>query len=169
MEKVFITVIAIGAAVFVALPFFKKKIEIISQEAGSQNPVEDGLRRLNSEKESVYSALKEIDFDYGMGKLSKEDYDELENKYKAQAVALLKEIDSIVGKTYILDLDEEIEKEIRVIRKMELTDDEKIEKEITKARQSLVFENSGSICSVCGNEYRSDDRFCSKCGAMLDE
>lgn len=169
MEKVFITVIAIGAAVFVALPFFKKKIEIISQEAGSQNPVEEGLRRLNSEKESVYSALKEIDFDYGMGKLSKEDYDELENKYKAQAVALLKEIDSIVGKTYILDLDEEIEKEIRAIRKTELTDDEEIEKEIIKARQSLVFENSRSICSVCGNEYRSGDSFCSKCGARLSE
>lgn len=160
---------AVGVAVFVALPFLKKRIEGISQEVGSQNPIEEGLRRLNSEKESVYSALKEIDFDYSTGKLSKEDYDELENKYKAQAVALLKEIDIIVGKTNILGLDEEIEKEIRAIRKTELTDDEEIEREIIKARQSLVLENSRSICSVCGNEYRSDDRFCSKCGARLSE
>ena len=170
MEKVLIPIIAIGAAVFVVLPFFKRKFERVSHEVGSRNPIEEELRRLNSEKESVYSALKEIDFDYSTGKLSKEDYDELENKYKTQAVALLKEIDSLGGKSYILDLDKEIEKEIRTIRrtKTEPTDDEEIEKEILNARQFRVLEDSRLICSVCGNEYKSDDRFCSKCGARLN-
>ena len=168
MEKVLISVIAIGSALFVVLPFFKKRFERDSQETGSQDPVEERLRRLNSEKESVYSALKEIDFDYNTGKLSKEDYDELEKKYKSQAVALLKEIDSIGGKSYIQDLDEEIEREIRAVRKTELTDDEEIEREITNARQSRILEDSGLTCSLCGNRYKPDDRFCSKCGARLN-
>ncbi len=163
-----ISVIAIGSALFVVLPFFKKRFERDSQETGSQDPVEERLRRLNSEKESVYSALKEIDFDYNTGKLSKEDYDELEKKYKSQAVALLKEIDSIGGKSYIQDLDEEIEREIRAVRKTELTDDEEIEREITNARQSRILEDSGLTCSLCGNRYKPDDRFCSKCGARLN-
>lgn len=163
-----ISVIAIGAALFVVLPFFKKRFERDSQETGSQDPVEERLRRLNSEKESVYSALKEIDFDYNTGKLSKEDYDELEKKYKSQAVALLKEIDSIGGKSYIQDLDEEIEREIRAVRKTELTDDEEIEREIANARQSRILEDSGLTCSLCGNMYKPDDRFCSKCGARLN-
>ncbi len=163
-----ISVIAIGSALFVVLPFFKKRFERDSQETGSQDPVEERLRRLNSEKESVYSALKEIDFDYNTGKLSKEDYDELEKKYKSQAVALLKEIDSIGGKSYIQDLDEEIEREIRAVRKTELTDDEEIEREITNARQSRILEDSGLTCSLCGNRYKPDDRFCSKCGAKLN-
>jgi len=165
---VLISVIAIGSALFVVLPFFKKRFERDSQETGSQDPVEERLRRLNSEKESVYSALKEIDFDYNTGKLSKEDYDELEKKYKSQAVALLKEIDSIGGKSYIQDLDEEIEREIRAVRKTELTDDEEIEREITNARQSRILEDSGLTCSLCGNRYKPDDRFCSKCGARLN-
>lgn len=168
LEKVLISVIAIGAALFVVLPFFKKRFEKNSQETGFQNPVEEKVRRLNSEKESVYSALKEIDFDYSTGKLSKEDYDELEKKYKSQAVALLKEIDNIGGKSYTLDLDEEIEREIRAVRKIELTDDEEIEKEIIKVRQSRVLEDSGLTCSVCGNRYKSNDSFCSKCGARLN-
>jgi rubrerythrin len=168
LEKVLISVIAIGAALFVVLPFFKKRFERDSQETGSQDPVEERLRRLNSEKESVYSALKEIDFDYNTGKLSKEDYDELEKKYKSQAVALLKEIDSIGGKSYIQDLDEEIEREIRAVRKTELTDGEEIEREITNARQSRILEDSGLTCSLCGNRYKPDDRFCSKCGARLN-
>jgi rubrerythrin len=170
LEKVLIPIIAIAAAVFVVLPFFKNRFEKISHDAGFQNSVEEKLRRLNSEKESVYSALKEIDFDYSTGKLSKEDYDELENKYKAQAVALLKEIDGLRRKSYIPDLDEEIEKEIRAIRRTqtELADDEEVEKEIIKARQSRVLEDSRLTCFVCGNEYKSDDRFCSKCGTRLD-
>ena len=167
MEKVLVSLIAIGSAVFVVLPFFKKRFEGTSREMDSQNHIEEKLARLNSEKESVYSALKEIDFDYSTGKLSKDDYEELENRYKAQALALLKEIDFIQRKSY-LDLDEEIEKEIRAIRKTGLTEDEEVEKEIIKTRQFRILGDSGLICSVCGNGYRSDDRFCSKCGARLN-
>jgi rubrerythrin len=169
LENVFIFVVAIGAAVFIVLPFFKKRFEETLQETDSQqSPIEQKLRWLNSEKESMYSALKEIDFDYSTGKLSKEDYDELEKRSKTQAVALLKEIDGIMDKTYILDLDEEIEKQIRVIRKSEITDNQEIEKEIIRVRQSRVLENSRSICSVCGKEHKLDDHFCSKCGTMLN-
>jgi len=166
LEKVLVFLIAIGAAIFMVLPFFKKRFERVCKETDSQNDKE--LTRLNLEKESVYRALKEIDFDYSTGKLSKEDYDELENRYRAQALALLKEIDVIQRKSYHLDLDEEIEREIRAIRKTELTEDEEIEKEIISARQSRILEDSGLICSVCGNRYKSEDHFCSKCGARLN-
>ena len=166
MENLFVLIIAIGAAIFIALPFFKKRFEEVYKETDTSNPLEEKLRRLNFEKESLYSALKELDFDYSMGKLSKEDYNELEGKYKAQAVSVLREIDNILGKTDIASLDEEIEKEVRAIRELKLTDDE-IEKEILKSRKSRVLETSSLICSVCGNGYRSDDRFCSKCGASL--
>jgi zinc ribbon protein len=168
LENVFVLIIVIGAAIFIVLPFFKKRFEEIPPETDSQNPIEEKIKSLNSEKESLYSALKELDFDYSMGKLSKEDYGELERKYKAQAVFVLREIDNIRGKSDIANLDEEIEKEIRVIREAKLTDDKEIEREILKSRKSRVLETSSSICSVCGNEYKSDDRFCSKCGASLN-
>ncbi len=140
MENIFIFIIAIGASIFITLPFFRKRLsEEKSQGANSSDPIEEKLRNLNSEKESLYSALKEIDFDFSTGKLSKEDYDELEKRYKAEAVFILKEIDNIKGKTNAPNLDEEIEKEIRAIQEAKLTDEEEIEKEILKGRESEKF------------------------------
>ncbi len=137
MENIFIFIIVIGAAAFIALPFFKRRLnEEKPQGVNSIDPIEEKLREFNSEKESLYSALKEIDFDYYTGKLSKEDYDELEKKYKAEAVFILKEIDNIQGKTNAPNLDEEIEREIRAIRETKLTDEGDIEKEILRARGS---------------------------------
>lgn len=169
MEKLFILILAIAAAIFVALPFFRKRPVEIPQDINSSNTLEHKLRRLNSEKESHYAALKELDFDYSMGKLSREDYDELEKKYKAEALAVLKQIDNIQLKTNKLNLEEETEKEIKAVRESKLTDDEIIEKEILKARQSNIKVTSGLICSECGNEYKSSDRFCSNCGARVYE
>src|ERR687885_706529 len=95
LEKIFILALAIGAAIFIALPFFRSKFKDKSEEGSDtlKNPLNEKLRRLNSQKESLYTALKEFDFDYSMGKLSKEDYEELRDKYKLQAIQVLKEID----------------------------------------------------------------------------
>ncbi|MFQ5703440.1 MAG: zinc ribbon domain-containing protein [Gemmatimonadales bacterium] len=49
-------------------------------------------RRLFHEKEAVYTAIKDLEFEYKTGKLSDEDYAELCNGYRAKAFALLKEI-----------------------------------------------------------------------------
>ena len=171
MEKVFILILAIGISIFLALPFFRKRIEEVSsqEESGAiRNPIEEKLRRLSLEKESLYGALKEIDFDYELGKLSKEDYEELQNKYKFQAASILKEIDDVGIKTGSIDLEEEVEKEIRLKRKAnKLTDEEEIEMEILRARKSNGRDKTNLICSDCGKELVSDDKFCSNCGKKL--
>lgn len=172
LEKVFILILAIGVAIFIALPFFRKKVEEASsqEESGAiRNPIEEKLRKLNFEKESLYAALKEIDFDYDLGKLSKEDYEELQKKYKLQAAPILKEIDDVRIKTGIINLEEEVEKEIRLNRKAKLTDGEEIEREILKARKSNGKDKTNLICSNCGKEAVSDDKFCSNCGNKLNE
>ncbi|MEW6663418.1 MAG: hypothetical protein ACOY9Y_05960 [Bacillota bacterium] len=48
---------------------------------------------LEQKKEALFSALGEIEFDYRMGKLSDEDYKELQAVYRPQAVALLHQED----------------------------------------------------------------------------
>jgi rubrerythrin len=169
LENVFILVMAIAVAIFVALPFFRKRFEDVIQSKDSSNPSGYMLDRLHSEKESLYNAIKELDFDYNMGKLSKEDYEELEKRYKVQALAVLREIDNIQSKTDKLDLEQEIEKEIKAIRGSRFVDDEGIEKEILKARESKTNKASALICSKCGNEYKATDRFCSNCGARVYE
>ncbi|HSE84125.1 MAG TPA: zinc-ribbon domain-containing protein, partial [Thermodesulfobacteriota bacterium] len=63
--------------------------------------------------------------------------------------------------------DDEIEKEVRAVREAKLTDDEELEREILQARKSRVEKVSKLACANCGNECKSDDRFCSKCGEKL--
>lgn len=172
MEKVFILILAIGVAVFIVLPFFRNRLEEASPQEESDtsnNPSEEKFRRLNFEKESLYTALKEVDFDYELGKLSKEDYEELQKKYKLEAASILKEIDDIRIRATSIDLDEEAEKEIRILRETILTNDEEIEKEILNARKSNVKDKANLICSDCGKEFESDDKFCSSCGKKLNE
>jgi hypothetical protein len=48
-------------------------------------------------KETVYAAIKEIEFDYQMGKLSEEDFQQLRQQYKDEAVAILKQLDTAQG------------------------------------------------------------------------
>lgn len=169
MEKVFILIIAVLSAIFIAYPFFRNKSqEGLSEEAGGGKTLpEERLGELNSRKESLYAAIKEFDFDYSMGKLSKEDYDELKSKYKIQAIGVLKEIDDIRQTVDTSDLEEELEKEIRAKRDVKLINEDEIETEILKARRSRVENPSGFACSNCGNEYKPNDGFCSKCGARL--
>ncbi|MGH7791062.1 MAG: hypothetical protein ACREOB_01980 [Thermodesulfobacteriota bacterium] len=148
MEKVFILILAIGISIFVALPFFRRRLEETSSHEEREtlgNAIEEKLRRLDLEKESLYAALKEIDFDYDLGKLSKEDHEELQKKYKLQAATILKEIDYVRMETRGLDLMDEAEEEIRLIRRGKLTDEEEIEREILTARKSKVKNKTNFI------------------------
>ncbi len=79
--------------------------------------VEGNLKEavFGQEKESVFTTLGEIEFDYQMKKLSEQDYHKLNTNYKKQAVALLKaeegNIDN-VNLAQIKDLELEVEKDI---------------------------------------------------------
>ena len=53
------------------------------------------IEDLEAKKIEVYKAIKDIEFDYEMGKLSREDYEELRSQYKAEAVNILKQMDQV--------------------------------------------------------------------------
>ena len=55
------------------------------------------LRELVATKETLYSTLKELDFDRVAGKLSEEDFRQLEARYRARAIEVLKAIDTLKG------------------------------------------------------------------------
>ena len=53
------------------------------------------LQELLAEKQMVYAAIKELEFDYQAGRLSLEDYEQARHSYELTAIALLKQIDGI--------------------------------------------------------------------------
>ncbi len=116
---------------------------------------EDELGELVRRKESSYTALKELEFDYHTGKLSDEDYRELCDVYKSealQAIRTLEEGDAAAG--------DSIEAEV--------------ENEISCRRRRVHGQSGGKgasqvLCPACGGENEEGSSFCADCGAPLGE
>lgn len=79
MSLVLSALIIVGAAAFVALPFFRDE-----SAAELLQPVARG--QLERQKHDAYAAIKEAEFDQRMGKLSDDDFAALRAKYAAQAM-----------------------------------------------------------------------------------
>ena len=53
------------------------------------------LQELLVEKQTLYAAIKELEFDHQAGKLAFEDYQQTRRSYELRAVALLEQIDRL--------------------------------------------------------------------------
>lgn len=134
----------IGTILYVGLPLFRSKT---AHKVGSLQPLQkQRAEDLLSRKETLYSTLKDLDFDYKMGKLSPEDYEELKRQYEGEAISLLQEMDALSNRSLL---------------------DEQLEAEISTYRQVLREDQGGNYCSQCGHPYASGDHFCSRCGTQI--
>lgn len=126
-------VASLAVALFVSWPLLVGKGESDADEAG--DPEESAVDELLVQKEAVYSAIKELEFDHAMGNLSKEDYKELARRYEDRAVALLQTIDEaseedgvfgrgeppaiagvVLGRTRSANPEDAIEQEVAALR-----------------------------------------------------
>ncbi|OGO42354.1 MAG: hypothetical protein A2Z04_05195 [Chloroflexi bacterium RBG_16_57_9] len=80
-------------------------------------PVEDLL----FEHEANLKTLRDLDFDFQMGKLSETDYRELRARYAAQGVAVLQQLDEVAvdGVQTEAEIEDEIEQEISRLRSVQ--------------------------------------------------
>ena len=73
----------------VIVPFFRPS------EMRPEASDHDELQTLWAEKQTLYAAIKELEFDHQAGKLSLEDYRQTRRSYELRAVALLEQIDRL--------------------------------------------------------------------------
>lgn len=105
MSYLLSALVLVGVVFLILLPFFRRA------EERRRSP--GALETLTSRKEEVYGALKDIELDYRMGKLSWEDYEELRAAYRQKALCLLKAIDRRAPSS----LDTRIEEEVAAYRR----------------------------------------------------
>ncbi len=91
MAEIIGIVLVMLTGLFIAYPFLQKRQKKMSFAVNHR------AEELESRKAQIYAAIKDIDFDFQMGKLSKEDYEQLRSQYKSQAVGLLKQVDQMPG------------------------------------------------------------------------
>jgi hypothetical protein len=140
LATVVIAVLIIGAVAFVAYPFFvqTRTDEMLAQ---SSDPL---FENLIVQRDATYSAIRELETDHAMSKLSDADYKSLRAKYETKAVSILQELDG-----YRIPQDSD--------------DDDTIEAQVKAMRGT----SQRKQCVKCNTRAQSNDRFCAKCGAPL--
>jgi len=132
------------AGAFVLTPLFREpkgnlEVELLA---------ETELDRLLNRKAIVYTNLKDLEFEYKMGRLGDADFKRLEAGYKAEAAAILQKLDQMG-----------VEKDI----------DERIERDIAASRKRLPSAapeqtTSPRNCPSCGADIIPGKKFCADCG-----
>ena len=142
-------VLVIVTFAFIALPFFRQKRHALP----SASPKDTRLEVLNSQRNTTYSMLKELEFDYESGILTEEDYHDLQSRYRDKAITILKGIDGVAAADDVPGKNTDGDT---------LIDDE-IEKMVADLRRGNV-----KTCPRCQTKIREGGRFCHSCGAPLE-
>ena len=140
--------IVLAAGVYVLTPLFKEpkgnlEVELLA---------ETELDRLLNRKAIVYSNLKDLEFEYKMGRLSDSDFQRLEAGFKGEAAIILQKLDQLGVES---NLDETIEKDIAA-RKERLKDPAGS----SRSRQP-------GRCPSCGSDIVPGKKFCADCGQRV--
>ncbi len=170
--------ITLGAALYVAWPLLLGRVR--PEDYLGLEGSEPVLQRLYFQRDNTYAAMKELEFDLAMGNLSQPDYQQLQDRYKRKAVAILKRIDDAKsGRLSQRDLDDdEFEAEApaapeRRHPRTEPAVDLDIEQEIEAYRRNARGTGGGKTvpalkCPSCGRVAKDPEAtFCSKCGAPM--
>ncbi len=139
--------IVLLAGVYVLTPLIKEpkgnlEVELLA---------ETELDRLLNRKAIVYSNIKDLEFEYKMGRLSDPDFQRLATGYKNEAATILAKLDLLGAEK---DIDENIERDI-ASRKSRLS---RPESSPAQKRQK---------CPSCGAEATPGKKFCADCGHRL--
>jgi len=131
------TAAGVGAAAWRTLaPFTGRDQTRVIPALGNQTRA-----ALEREKALVLRAIKELEFDRAMGKMSEKDFAEMSARLRTRAAGLMRQLDAGVGYR------DQIEKEV--------------------ARRVGVTAPVKPLCPSCGKERDPDARFCKHCGASL--
>jgi DNA-directed RNA polymerase subunit RPC12/RpoP len=133
------------------------------------------LAEYQAQYQAALAAIKDLDFDYEMGKVSPEDYETLLTRVKLEAARIRRQIDLAghAGEAEPADerLDAEIEQLIAQLRRAETPQDEtllaEVEAEIERLQEAS--ETSPQTCPHCGKILQADDQFCSGCGQPIEQ
>ena len=173
------TAIVVIVAAYVAQPLLVRT----RLKAATEDSPRD---KLLAERDAIYTAIRDLDFDFQTGKLLEADYAAMRDKYTARGVEILKELDALGDdrKTPAAVADEieaavQARREARTRRPAPKEDD--IEAAVRARRQSASGAPQSATlaravtsagvrdpqCPKCGRPIDPSDRFCAKCGAAL--
>lgn len=152
--SVVLLVLSVAAGSYVGFGIYRAVLPLVSRKVPTRIETVGGRTRaaLDREKTLVLRAIKELEFDHAMGKVSEDDFAAMGGKLRSRARELLRQLD-VDGMTY-RDL---------------------IERELLERLGLIGLESPGlqgaperrPVCDSCGTSNEEDAQFCKSCGAGL--
>ncbi|MCF6278647.1 MAG: zinc-ribbon domain-containing protein [Anaerolineales bacterium] len=151
-------------AMFLAQPFMERQAKIVSAE-------ELEYSALLAKRDHYINALKELDFDYSLGKIPEEDYPTQRAELLTMGVESLRKLDAFeTSGAKMVTAEDRLEAAIAARRAdatevspVALDADDELESLIA-ARRSKRQAQSAGFCPNCGHPVLSNDKFCTSCG-----
>ncbi|MBX3015708.1 MAG: zinc-ribbon domain-containing protein [Caldilineaceae bacterium] len=157
----FALLISLAALAYVVLPLVRQQSPLL--------PVEDErLTDLLSRKDTALRAIKALEFDHQMGKMSEEDFLRFNQRLRRQAIVLIQQIEKIRPESALLD--EQVEAAIARARQQRNASS-LATGEATPVPPSLVGATAATpparFCTQCGTQLDASHKFCSNCGTPV--
>ena len=159
-----ITIMVAASAAYIAMP-------IIKNDDSGEIPVAFDLESisLEEEKEESYNAIKEAEFDYETGKLSKEDYNIIKEKYAGKAVKAMQKLEENKKQSAKVAKPAGESKSTKTAAACahcgaDLPTDAKFCQSCGKTAKPQAGAN---FCPKCGEKHRKGDKFCQSCGQHI--
>ncbi len=142
-----LTVVSVS---FVGLGAYRMLSPLVSDQP--ETPMTIGGRTrvaLEREKMLVLRSIKELEFDFAMGKIAKADFDEMSGKLRARALGLMRQLDA--GGGYRDQIAKEVEARLGA----------------QGAQGALGAQGAQGACAECATINDPDAKFCKNCGSKL--
>lgn len=115
---------------------------------------QEQLEELLAQREAAFQALRELNFDHQLGKITEEDFVVFEANLKQHAADVLRALDRWEAAADA-DLDDVLEQAVSARRA------------VLQGLQAEALRGDGASCPACGRQVAADDKFCPSCGAAL--
>jgi hypothetical protein len=138
--------VVIGAAALVGMAMLRTVRPLVSATPDSVRVV--GMRTraaLEREKMLALRAIKELEFDRSMGKVSEDDFHEMAGRLRARAARLIRQLDA--GESYRQQIEREVAQRL--------------------AASGAAAAKAPPQCAACATANDVDAKFCKACGARL--
>lgn len=152
--------ISVAALAYVIWPFLTSKVSPYHVE-------NDELIELITRKDGLMAAIKDLEFDFQVGKISEEDYQRFDARLRRQAIAYMQQIEKISPE--VAGMDASIEAEINRYRRT-INGHGKPTQSAPKPAMSPTPETVGHLsgsaryCTTCGEAVSPNHKFCANCG-----
>ena len=151
MTLLIIVSVVSASIVGLAWPLIRPELAAMESDAGPASH----MAVLEERKLSIYGAIRDVGFDFRTDKITDSDYQREVATLKSEAVAVLREMETL--------------------RSSPPRGDDELEQAIDRERARLrggesgapAGEQAGKFCTQCGAGAGSGDQFCAGCGAAL--